>query len=102
VARIKEFSSIDPRAAGKNAGLPHPLAKFGIAGKFVDGLFADIILHFINATVLEEADSELYKGAAWFLLDSKRSYFYVCAEAGIDAARLRDHLKSRAHRYGRI
>jgi hypothetical protein len=50
VARIEESSSIDPR-------LQHPLAKFGIAGEFVDGLFADIILHFVDATVLEEPDS---------------------------------------------
>jgi len=94
VRPIKEFPAIDPLPLRKRAGLPHPLAKFGSAGKFVDGLFADIILHFINATVLEEPDSQLYKGAAWFLLKSKRAYFYVCAEAGIDAARLRAHLKS--------
>jgi len=93
VARIKEFPLIHPRAPRKSAGLQHPLAKFGSAGKFVDGLFADIILHFINATILEEPDSQPYQGAA-FLLKSKRAYFCVCAEAGIDAARLRDHLKS--------
>ena len=91
---IKEFPAIDPHAPRKSAGLPHPLAKFGSAGKVVGGLFADIVLHFIDATVLEDPESQLYKGAAWFLLKSKRTYFYVCAEAGIDAARLRDHLKS--------
>jgi len=94
VVRIKEFPLIDPRAPRKSAGLQHPLAEFGSAGKFVDGLFADIILHFINATISEKPDSQLYQGAAWFLLKSKPAYFYVCAEAGIDAARLRDHLKS--------
>ena len=98
MAPIREFSFIGPRAPRKSARLLHPLARFGIAGKFVDGLFADIILHFIDAMVLEEPDSELYKGAAWFLLVSKRTYFYVCAEAGIDGARLRDHLKSYANR----
>jgi hypothetical protein len=101
VASIKESPLIDPRAPRKSAWLQHPLAKFGIAGEFVEGLFADIILHFIEAMVLEEPDSELYKGAAWFLLKSERTYFYVCAEAGIDAARLRDHLKS-ARRYAGI
>jgi len=101
VARIKEFPLIDPRAPRKSAGLQHPLAKLGSAGKFVDGLFAGIILHFINATVLEKPDSQLYKGAAWFLPKSKRAYFYVCVEAGIDAARLRGHLKS-CRRYAGI
>ena len=82
MAPIKEFSSIDPRAAGKNAGLPHPLAKFGIAGEFVDGLCADIILYFIDATVSEEPNSQQYNAATWFLLASERTYFDVCAEAG--------------------
>ena len=88
-----ELSSIDRR-------LPHPLAKFGIAGEFVDGLCADIILHFIDATVLEEPYTQQYNAATWFLLASERTYFYVCAEAGIDAVKLRYHLQS-AHR-GRI
>ena len=101
MTRIKESPLIDPRAPRKSAGLQHPLARFGISGEFVDGLFADIILHFIDATVLQEPDSQLYKGATWFLLKSKRTYFYVCGEAGIDAARLRDHLKS-ARRYAGI
>ena len=93
MSRIEELSFIDPR-------LPHPLAKFGIAGEFVDGLFADIILHFINATVLEESDSQEYIAARWFLLENEHTYFYVCAEAGIDAVKLRDHLKSCAHTEG--
>lgn len=88
-----ELSSIDP-------WLPHPLANFGIAGEFVDGLFADIILHFIDATVMEEPYSQQYNPATWFLLASERTYFYVCAEAVIDAVKLRDHLKSCAHRCG--
>lgn len=99
---IKGFSSIAPGAPRKSGGLAHPLAEFGIAGKFVPGLFADIVLHFINAAVLEEPDSERYKGAAWFLPQSKRTYFYVCGEAGIDAARPRDHLNSCAHRLERF
>lgn len=97
--RIEELSSIDP-ALRKSAGLPHPLAKFGIAGKFVDGLFANIVLHFINATVLEEPHSQQCKAARWFLLENEHTYFYVCAEAGIDAVKLRAHLKSCAHPEG--
>jgi hypothetical protein len=93
VSRIEELSSIDPR-------LPHPLAKFGIAGEFVDGLFADILLHFVDAMVLEERDSQQYKAARSFLLENEQTYFYVCAEAGIDAVKLRDHLKSSAHTEG--
>ena len=89
---IDELRSIGPRSLKKSAGLPHPLAKFGIAGEFVDGLCADIILYFIDATVSEEPNSQQYNAATWFLLASERTYFYVCAEAGIEAVKLRDHL----------
>jgi hypothetical protein len=84
---------VGPRALRNSLGLPHPLAKFGIAGHFDDGLFADIVLHFINVTRTEEPNSRPFKAAMWFLLESERTYLYVCAEAGIDALRLRDHLR---------
>lgn len=38
-------------------GLPHRLAKVGIAGRFVNGLLAEIVFCFIDATILEEPDS---------------------------------------------
>jgi hypothetical protein len=90
---IDDLLAADPRALRISAGLPHPLAKFGIAGHFDDGLFADVVLHFINITLTEEPDSRKFAGAMWFLLESERTYLYVCAEAGLDALRLRDHLR---------
>ena len=49
-------------------------------------------MYFIDATVSEEPNSQQYNAATWFLLVRERTYFYVGAEAGIDAAKLRDHL----------
>jgi integrase len=34
----------------------------------------------------------LHKAASWFLLDSEQAFFIMCAEAGIDAGKLRSHL----------
>jgi hypothetical protein len=74
-------------------GIPHPLVTFGIEGQFEGGLFADIIiLHFINSMVMEVPESQRFKAAMWFLLKNEQTYFFVCEEAGIDTARLRDHL----------
>ena len=90
---LEEMVTIDPRALRISVGIPHPLARFGIAGKFKDGLFADVVLHFIHAAALEEPDSQRHQAAKWFLLGSERTYFYICDEAGIDAVKLRSHLR---------
>lgn len=90
---LEEMVTIDPRALRISVGIPHPLARFGIAGKFEDGLFADVVLHFIHVAALEEPDSRGHQAAKWFLLGSERTYFYICEEPGIDAVKLRSHLR---------
>ena len=73
-------------------GLPHPLFKFVANGTVNDGPCADAVLEFIQDLSMEEPDSPKQKIAAWFLLESEQAFFYACAEAGIDAGRLRNHL----------
>ncbi|HEV2194022.1 MAG TPA: hypothetical protein VGR55_00430 [Candidatus Acidoferrum sp.] len=90
---LEELVTIDTRALRVSVGIPHPLARFGIKGKFVDGLFADVVLHFIHRAALEEPNSQRHKAAKWFLFGSERTYFYICDEAGIDAVKLRNHLR---------
>jgi hypothetical protein len=72
-------------------GVSHPLSKFTLP-TFVDGPFADIIAAFIADTVFKEPGSKEHQAACWFLLESD-SFFYVCDEAGLDGARLREHLR---------
>jgi hypothetical protein len=91
---IDELFEVAPRALRIRVGLPHPLAKFGIAGQFEDGLYADIILYFIHAAMMEEPESRRFKGAMWLFFESEQTFFFVCDEAGIDAVRLRDHLRN--------
>ncbi len=89
---LTELIDQDPRAVRLECGVPHPLSNFA-GPTFVDGLFADIILDFIHDTVWEETESNAHKGAMWFLLESEKAYYFACAEAGIDANRLRSHLR---------
>lgn len=89
---LEESFPISPRTLRISPGLPHPLAKFGIAGEFEEGLFADVLLYFIHGATSEEPDSRLHRAATRFLLESE-AYFLVCDEAGVDALRLRDHLQ---------
>ncbi len=91
---LEELLTQDPIAVRIKAGVPHPLAHWGINGKFVDGLHANVILDFIHDT-FQDKDSDAYKGAVWFLLESEHAYFFACEHAGIDAVKLRNHL---AHR----
>jgi len=87
---IDNLLPVSPRSLRISVGLPHPLAKFGIAGQFEGGLYADIVLYFIHEMMIEEPESHRFNAATWFLLESEKAYFLVCAEAGIDAARLRE------------
>jgi len=82
-------------------GIPHPLSNFALSS-FVDGFHAEIITTLIHDTVLSEPDpdSGAWKGATWFLLESQQAYFFACAEAGIDALRLRNHLRECLERDG--
>ena len=94
---IEELIDRDPRAVRLRCGVPHPLSK--VAGpNFVDGFFADIVLEFIHDTVWEEPESNAHKGATWFLLASEQAYYFACGEAGIDAERLRRHLRKHCHK----
>jgi hypothetical protein len=34
-----------------------------------------------------------HRAATWFLFESQRAFFLACSEAGIDAERLREHLR---------
>jgi len=84
--------ALDPRAHRISFGLPHPLSKFG-NDDFKDGPHADLLLEYVQDTVWEEPESAKFKGAMWFLLESERTFFLVCSEAGIDAEKLRNHLR---------
>src|SRR5258708_35682347 len=91
---LAELINQDPRVLRLKCGVPHPLSAFA-GPNFVDELFADIILEFIHDTVWEESESNAHKGAIWFLLESEQAYYFACAEAGIDAERLRKHLRKK-------
>ena len=71
--------------------IPHPLEKFAVDGHFTDGVFADVLTEFIQDATLEP-DSGRAMGAVWFLLESE-SFFCACDCAGIDADKLREHLR---------
>ncbi len=81
----------DPNLPRK-LGVPHPLSNFALP-TFVD-VCADIIADFSGDTVFYEPDSMAYQGARWFLLESD-SFFYACAEAGLDGSRLREHVRNK-------
>jgi hypothetical protein len=72
-------------------GLPHPLHKFAV-NEVKDNTYADTILEFLNDQTFAEPDSMRYRGAMWFLFES-RVFFFACSEAGIDADRFREHLR---------
>jgi len=87
------LASLNPRATRERFGLPHPLSKFAANGGVKEGPFADAILQFIHDSTLEEPESVKCNGAEWFLLESEKAFFVACSEAGIDAERLRNHLR---------
>ena len=90
---LDELLGQDPNALRRKCGIAHPLWHFGIAGKFQDNFFADVILEFLHDTVWEEPHSVKWKGAVYFLVESEKAYPYACAGAGIDARKLRNHLR---------
>jgi hypothetical protein len=85
--------ALDPKALRRRYRMSHPLSNFAASTGFEDNLFADIILDLISDTVWEEPESMRYKGATWCLLESERTFFFACHEAGIDAKKLRCHLQ---------
>ena len=85
--------SLDLRALGKKFGLPHPLSQFAANGMVKEGPYADAILEFVHNLTWEAPESAKYRAATWLLFESERAFFVACAEAGIDAEKLRTHLK---------
>jgi hypothetical protein len=67
----------------------HPLNEFAINSQVRDSNYADIILYFVND--LGSKERERHDTALWFLFDSE-AFYRVCAEAGIYADGLRNHL----------
>ena len=88
------LASLDPRAVRERFGLPHPLSKFAANGTVKECPYADAILDFVNDWTLELPESVRHTAAAWFLFESERAFFVACSEAGIDADRLRKHLRN--------
>ncbi len=86
------IESLDLKGLRERSGLPHPLSKFASNGAIKDGPCADAVLEFIQDLTMEEPGSPKQKAAVWFLFESDKAFFYACAEAGIDAGRLRNHL----------
>jgi hypothetical protein len=73
-------------------GIPHPMERFTSNGGLLDIAYADAVVGFIvDSTV--EADTERCKTAVWFLLESEQAFFVICERAGIDAEKLRLHLR---------
>ena len=86
-------ASLDPRALRERFGLPHPLSNFAVNGAVKECPYADAILEFVNNLTWEAPESARHRAATWFLFESERAFFVACAEAGIDAEKLRSHLE---------
>ena len=87
------LASLNPRAIRERFGLPHPLSKFAANGTVKECPYADAILEFVKDWTWEEPDSAKYRAATWFLFESESAFFVACAEAGIDAGKLRSHIR---------
>ncbi len=87
------LASLDPTALRDRFGLPHPLSKFAANGAVKEGPYADAIIEFIKDWTCEAPESTRHRAAVWFLFQSDRAFFVACSEAGIDAERLRNHLR---------
>jgi len=87
------LESLNPRAIRERFGLPHPLSKFAANGAVKDGPYADGIVEFIKDWTCEAPESVKHAAATWFLFESERAFFVACSEAGIDAEKLRSHLR---------
>jgi hypothetical protein len=85
--------ALDASALRVRYGLPHPLSKFTSNGAVNEGQPAEVILHFIHDIALEDHASMKHEAAHWFLFESQRAFFFACSEAGIDAEKLRSHLR---------
>src|SRR5437016_13242085 len=89
---IKSFD-LNLKGLRERSGLPHPLSKFASNRAIKDGPYADAVLQFIKDLTLSEPESARRNNTAWFLLESERAFFVASLEAGVDAEKLRSHLK---------
>ncbi len=94
-------ASLDPRALRERFGLPHPLSNFAANGPVKEGPYADAILEFIKDWTFEVPGSAKHSAGMWFIFESELAFFRACAEAGIDAQKLRSHLERCRERSGR-
>jgi hypothetical protein len=76
------------------SALPHPLGKFALDGRITDSIVAQTLVDFIIDATLLHSESRRAIGARWFLLESQ-AFFIACDGAGIDARKLREHLRER-------
>ena len=95
------LESLDPRSLRERFGLPHPLSKFAANGTVKEGPYADAIIEFIQDWTCEAPESTRRRAAMWFLFQSERAFFVACAEARLDAEKLRSHLEL-CRRSGRL
>ncbi|SRR6266852_1329633 len=82
-------------SAAMSALLPHPLGKFALDGRITNVIAAQTLVDLIADATLLDPESRRAIGARWFLLESRQAYFLACDVAGIDARKLRDHLRER-------
>jgi hypothetical protein len=78
---------LDPKQLRWKHGIPHPLSKFALNGPIQDSMYADVIVEQIWKSTGEDGES-----ARWFLFESEKAFFAICAGAGVDAVKLRAHL----------
>lgn len=71
----------------------HPLSKFAENREINDGPCAAAVLKSVQDLACTDPESEPHRAAEWFLFKSERAFFFACSEAGIDAEKLRRHLK---------
>lgn len=87
------LESVNAKGYVAGVGLPHPMERFAPDGSLLDIAYADAVVGFIVDTTLEEY-TQRYQTARWFLLESEQAFFVVCSRAGIDAEKLRRHLRN--------
>ena len=86
-------TSVDRKGYRAAVGIPHPMVRFASNASLSDIAYADEIVRFIVDTTLG-SDDQRCKNAVWFLLESEQAFFVICERAGIDAEKLRRHLRN--------
>ena len=81
----------DPSPLRRRLSLPHPLQKFAAHGEVEDNAHADAILEFISH--MGYPGSPIHRASMWLLLESEQAFFVACSKCGVDAEKLRSHLR---------